>query len=721
MKLKTDVLVNVRWENVIREDTFARLRSLRHRFFVVPQNLLYLDKFIRNCSWKKDRGSMLEFVWDKHEERAKALPCCRLRQIGNGNDAVEKQRTESLDSQEREAESMKMKQSMVCGSQQEVLAVSINMPGKSVYDFTPTAVRVGERILQAVRQSPVGTVFGMELRSKAFGWNDKLQIFSSPEAEVTREDIAWMFESCAEKAPVEEEETLRDMHEEERRVYGLCETEERVAVKKELGLYEQERNYYKTQAELRSLYHLLEQEGAWFRIAVIAGEAGSAVRGNLFFSLSSPISLRLRSALTLVFPRTRLVEFSEQSEELPTVSSACLLDGMTKLFLLAADLYLSGKKEQADSELSEEWQEEENTFVDPKTFKKIEDLELSVRSSYCLKRAGITTIAELKKLSEEELLKIRNMGRKSVFEIQDKLRELMAWEATETEQKSWEVDYREKLDALIGLVSVKEQVRELVAFSRLQQDLRAHGKKEISMALNMAFCGNPGTAKTTVARILAGVLCELDILKSPEVVEVGRSQLVGSYLGQTAEKVRAMFEKAEGKLLFIDEAYSLLDSYCGGYGEEAINTVVQEMENRREDTVVVFAGYTEPMREFLASNPGLGSRVPFQFQFEDYSADELVQIATLLAEQQGFQLLPATREVIRKLVEPVVRQAVYGNGRYCRNLVEKAIRAYALRVYPDGMEQAMTHTYTLLPEDFRNPSGLKKSERRNIGFQVNVA
>ena len=127
------------------------------------------------------------------------------------------------------------------------------------------------------------------------------------------------------------------------------------------------------------------------------------------------------------------------------------------------------------------------------------------------------------------------------------------------------------------------------------------------------------------------------------------------------------------------------------------------------------------MREFLASNPGLGSRVPFQFQFEDYSADELVQIATLLAEQQGFQLLPATREVIRKLVEPVVRQAVYGNGRYCRNLVEKAIRAYALRVYPDGMEQAMTHTYTLLPEDFRNPSGLKKSERRNIGFQVNVA
>ena len=160
------------------------------------------------------------------------------------------------------------------------------------------------------------------------------------------------------------------------------------------------------------------------------------------------------------------------------------------------------------------------------------------------------------------------------------------------------------------------------------------------MVLNMEFIGNPGTAKTTVARITAGILHEIGLLPTSELVEVGRADLVAKYTGQTADKVKEVFQKAKGKLLFIDEAYALTDCWENSYGDEAISTIVQEMENNREDTVVIFAGYPDKMNEFFSRNPGLRSRVPFTIRFSDYSAEEMAQIVEAEAKKRGFSLMP---------------------------------------------------------------------------------
>lgn len=304
----------------------------------------------------------------------------------------------------------------------------------------------------------------------------------------------------------------------------------------------------------------------------------------------------------------------------------------------------------------------------------IDELEFSVRTYNCLKRAGINTVNQLLDVKDEELMSVRNLGLRGFEEIKDKLAEFAEWYSDEEYE---EIDYYAQLNALIGLAEVKKQVEKIAALARMKKDLESR----VPIVLNMEFSGNPGTAKTTVARILAGLLYQFELLKSPEIVEVGRADLVARYVGQTADKVKCVFERAKGRLLFIDEAYSLLECHEGEFGDEAINTIVQEMENNRDKTVVIFAGYPDEMKEFFARNPGLRSRVPFQINFNDYSADEMIQIAKKEAADRGFKVDKNAVEEIHTLCEKARKNTNAGNGRFCRNLIENAIMNYALRVY----------------------------------------
>lgn len=274
------------------------------------------------------------------------------------------------------------------------------------------------------------------------------------------------------------------------------------------------------------------------------------------------------------------------------------------------------------------------------------------------------------------------------------------------------------LNDLVGLSEVKKQVKKIAAFARMKKEMAANGSGSLSAALNMEFVGNPGTAKTTVARIVAGIFKEIGLLPCGDLIEVGRADLVAKYEGQTAEKVREVFRNAKGKVLFIDEAYSLVENLSGAYGDEAIDTIVREMENNRDDTIVIFAGYPDRMESFFARNPGLRSRVPFSITFEDYSAREMLQIAELEAKKRGFTISLQAQEKVLSICESAAGKAECGNGRFCRNVVENAILEYASRVYGEESEDAPS-AFELTDSDFAvsGTAGILK-KKNPVGFRI---
>jgi len=279
-----------------------------------------------------------------------------------------------------------------------------------------------------------------------------------------------------------------------------------------------------------------------------------------------------------------------------------------------------------------------------------------------------------------------------------------------------EVKAIEKVNSLIGLSEVKLMINKIISFNAVKQIAIAKGNT-LEITNHMCFCGAPGTAKTTVARLVAELFFENGITSKNNFLEVGRAELVSCYSGQTSHKVKACFKKASGGVLFIDEAYSLMDSYQSGYGEEAITTLVEMMENTRNDTVVILAGYPDKMQEFLKTNPGLSSRIPFIMNFSDYTADELYMISEHIANTSGFSLKPGVKEVLMELFISASKKEAFGNGRYARNIIERAEinHSYRLRekILSDLTDEEL---FVLEPEDFSELETVKQNPEKKIGF-----
>jgi tetratricopeptide (TPR) repeat protein len=245
-----------------------------------------------------------------------------------------------------------------------------------------------------------------------------------------------------------------------------------------------------------------------------------------------------------------------------------------------------------------------------------------------------------------------------------------------------------ELDALTGLTDVKARVRSLVNFLRVQRLRADAGLEAVSVAQHLAFTGSPGTGKTTVARLFGRILHALGVLKSGTLVEASRAQLVAGYVGQTAGRVDAVVDSALDGVLFIDEAYALTESESQeDFGREAVTQLVKRMEDERGRLAVIVAGYPEPMSRFLASNPGLASRVSEVIQFDDYSPTELAEIFTSFAADADYSLTPAGAERLTTLFEEIcaTRTESFGNARTARNLFEDAIVAHADRVVSDAV------------------------------------
>ena len=253
--------------------------------------------------------------------------------------------------------------------------------------------------------------------------------------------------------------------------------------------------------------------------------------------------------------------------------------------------------------------------------------------------------------------------------------------AQEEAPKEPETDPMEELDGLVGLTTIKHDVKELMAFVKIQKMREEAGLKAVPVSLHLVFTGNPGTGKTTVARIIARLYKQIGVLQKGQLIEVDRSGLVAGYVGQTALKTQEQIQKALGGVLFIDEAYALAQK-DDAFGQEAINTLLKAMEDHRKDLVVIVAGYTKPMEKFIDSNPGLKSRFNKYIEFPDYTIDELMEIFELNCKKYDYVIEEDAKKQVRaRLVSKKMQMREnFANAREVRNMFEDIITNQARRV-----------------------------------------
>ncbi len=627
------------------------------------------------------------------------------------------------------------------------------------YNVTHMSVRASwavESFLQTAWLLPGNGFLGWQMNSDKTGL--RAFAFSKGDVKMTSGDFGWIFEEYADveaQAPDFFEDLYRDFP----KVYVL---RHMPGISDELRTFRSRHLPSGDTDYLRDVVRAVKESGGVVRIVVATGHDS---QGVLLFCLAEEMTRQMRTLLSLAFPDTVLEEADMADADTDfRLPAKYLMESMKRLlevFLLeeSSTEDLSTEDSSLDSEdpaYRFRWEDEDDLdaaygYADPEGYDAedpaahsqpgaggksgggetsdqepdslfLDELDLSVRTYVCLNRAGIYTLGDLRKMSREDLAKIRNLGSRSLEEVINKLASMGLSLQGEQQPPS----SSQMLAQLIGLKDVKGQVRKIAAFARMKKDMETLGRTSVPVALNMEFVGNPGTAKTTVARILAGIFQEIGILSSSQIVEAGRADLVAGYIGQTAINVKSVFKRARGKLLFIDEAYSLASDSQRDFGYEAINTIVQEMENSRGDTVVVFAGYPEEMENFFSMNPGLRSRVPFRISFPDYSTDEMAQIVALEAQKRGFSLCSRALEKAVSLCGEAKHRSDAGNGRFCRNLVENAILGYALRVYGEGAEAAdgAEKDFILAEEDFSLPDNMQAIPERQeakktapIGFR----
>lgn len=237
-----------------------------------------------------------------------------------------------------------------------------------------------------------------------------------------------------------------------------------------------------------------------------------------------------------------------------------------------------------------------------------------------------------------------------------------------------------ELNKLIGLDEVKKDILQLINYIKVKKIREEKGLKNPSLSLHLVFTGNPGTGKTTVARLVGEIYKELGILSKGHLIEVDRAALVGEYVGQTAPRVKKKIEEAIGGILFIDEAYTLTSDSGIDYGQEAINTLLKEMEDKRDEFIVIVAGYKNEMKTFIKSNPGLESRFNKYIDFCDYTVEELCNIFVNIVDQNDYKINSEALDILVEYFEELIGKENFANGRHVRNCFEKVLIAHSERI-----------------------------------------
>lgn len=569
-------------------------------------------------------------------------------------------------------------------------------------EFNGEIYGVSDRFMTYGMYLKDGETLGLEIVMKS-GEPYKNYIYLDSDKKVSTDEFDWIFDNYAKVIPdkyILEDKTPKNDRIKYRAV--ACESMNMNFIDEDI-LYTSHKSEY-----FEAMCKEISEVGGHISL-IMKASCNNGNVGSIIFVFPKRISKKLKSLISMVFYDCVLEEVGDEVND-NNISKKNLRGYIIIL------LKVLGLQQKLDKD-------------------SIDNLELGVRSYNSLKRANITSIKKLLEMSDMELLNIKNLGKKNVAEIRTQLIEKNYISSCEDEffenmdllefhpipEDIFEDivgkrNYMDELQSLVGIKAAKDQVKKILAFAKMRKAMEEKGEQLEPITLNMEFVGNPGTAKTTVARIVAGLLKEIGIIKTGEFIEVGRADLVAQYVGQTAPMVQSIFQRAKGGVLFIDEAYSLLEEGRGEFGDEAINMIVQEMENNRKDTIVIFAGYPYEMDEFFLRNPGLRSRVPFRVRFDDYTTDELSDICDLEAGKRGFSIDINANEFIKEICASSTKNVENGNGRFCRNLVEMAVLNFALRNY-GGDEVEADIEYILKREDFCDTTVFEE-KKSTIGFQV---
>lgn len=298
------------------------------------------------------------------------------------------------------------------------------------------------------------------------------------------------------------------------------------------------------------------------------------------------------------------------------------------------------------------------------------------------------TVFDCEVMGMDEPLRMKNNGQISIMLNVNKREKLKQKPNNGISSKPLSHDHailtelENEMNELVGMKEMKKMMQEVYAWIYINKKRDAAGLKPGKQVLHMMFKGNPGTGKTTVARLIGKLFQKMDVLPKGHLIEAERADLVGEYIGHTAQKTRDLVKKATGGILFVDEAYSLGRGGEKDFGKEAIDTLVKHMEDKQHEFILILAGYSREMEHFLKLNPGLHSRFPLVFHFPDYTVNELMQIGERMLKEKEYVISQEAETKLKDhlLYAKAMNTNTFSNGRYIRNILEKAIRAQAMRL-----------------------------------------